>query len=267
MIAGVSTACLYPQLLEEALSDLMDNGIKNTEIFINSHCEMEPEFTKMLLSCLTSHNARCTAMHPYTCPMEPMMLFSAYERRVQDMIEYYKRFFEIMNRFGTKIFVFHGNKYQTPVEEELYFERFARLAETASGFEITAAQENVARCQSRSLSFLEHMSEYLKDGVHFVLDVKQAVRAGEDPEDIVKVLGEKIVHVHLSDHGKKGDCLPVGRGEFDIESFLTHLKQKKFDGSVMIELYRNNYKDVSELAENYSLLKEIIQKINVEATV
>ncbi|MDO5560677.1 MAG: sugar phosphate isomerase/epimerase [Oscillospiraceae bacterium] len=267
MKAGVSTACLYPQLLEDSLKDLVERHIINTEIFVNSHCEMQPEFTQLLYSILKRNNAVCTAMHPYTCPMEPMMLFSQYERRVSDMLDYYKSFFEIMNRFGTKIFVFHGNKYQTPVSEELYFERFARLAECAESFGIIAAQENVSRCQSRDLEFLTDMAGYLGDKAHFVLDVKQAVRADEDPLMFVKKLGDKIVHVHISDHGEKGDCLPLGHGKFDIDTFLVQLKKAGFDGSVMIELYRYNFSDADELADNYFYLKEIIQKIDVEAKV
>ena len=35
--AGVSTACLYPRVVEEALYDLALSGVSHVEIFINSH--------------------------------------------------------------------------------------------------------------------------------------------------------------------------------------------------------------------------------------
>lgn len=261
MKAGVSTACLYPQLLEDSLSSLMQHKVKNTEIFINTHSELKSDFIQMLRSILSDSGASCTALHPFTCPAEPMMFFSMYERRVDDIIDYYKYFFEAMNKLDAKIFVFHGNKYLTPAPYEHYFERFARLAETAADFGVTAAQENVARCQSRSLDFMKAMAAYLGDKAKFVLDVKQAVRSDEDPFEIANALGNRIIHVHMSDHGDNGDCLAPGKGSFDIKGFLTLLRNKGFDGSVMLELYRNNFSDTQELAESCKYLDGIIDDI------
>lgn len=42
--AGVSTACLYPRVVEEALYDLALSGVSNVEIFINSHSELRRSF-------------------------------------------------------------------------------------------------------------------------------------------------------------------------------------------------------------------------------
>ena len=39
MKAGVSTACLYPRLLEESVYDLAVNGINHIEIFVNTDSE------------------------------------------------------------------------------------------------------------------------------------------------------------------------------------------------------------------------------------
>ena len=60
------------------------------------------------------------SVHPFTCGIEPMMLFTAYERRVTDMLDYFKRFFEYMNDFGAKYFVLHGNKNQNFCEDEMF---------------------------------------------------------------------------------------------------------------------------------------------------
>lgn len=261
MKAGISTACLYPDLLENALSDLMKNGIKNTEIFVNTHSEVLPEFNNMLVSLIRENGAVCTAYHPFTCPIEPMMLFSGYERRVTDFLEYHKYYFEAMNSLESNIFVLHGNMNVIAVSEEFYFEIFLRLSEAAEKFGITVAQENVARCQSRSLEFLKSMSEQLGDKARFVLDVKQAVRSGEDPLVIADVLGNKIIHVHMSDHNADYDCLLPGKGTFDIKGFLKKLKSKGFNGSVMTELYRNNFSSIDELAESMHYIENIINNI------
>ena len=44
MLAGISTACLYPQNTEEVLTILAENGVESTEVFINSASEMQTDY-------------------------------------------------------------------------------------------------------------------------------------------------------------------------------------------------------------------------------
>lgn len=264
MKAGISTACLYPDLLEDALSVLMENGVKTTEIFVNTHSEVVPEFTDVLAEIIRKNGAECIAYHPYTCPIEPMMLFSGYSRRVRDMLDYHRYYFDAMNRLGTKIFILHGNMNVVSVEEDFYFEIYSLISEEAEKFGITVAQENVARCQSHSLDFMKYMSEKLGSRAKFVLDIKQALRSDEDPFEIVRTLGNSIVHVHMSDNSEAEDCLVPGTGTFDIYSFLKLLDSTGFDGAIMTELYRKNFSDVSELTASCRYVENIINKIESE---
>ena len=110
MKAGVSTACLYPKLLEESLYDLAVNGIDHVEIFVNTDSELKKSYVSGLAQTLKQFEVTCRSLHPYSCPIEPMMFFSVYERRVADALEYYKKYFQAMNILGADIFVFHGNK-------------------------------------------------------------------------------------------------------------------------------------------------------------
>lgn len=264
MKAGVSTACLYPELIEDALCDILEHNITNTELFVNTHSEIIPEFTEKLAGILTSYSAVCSAYHPFTCPIEPMMLFSGYERRVKDMLEYHKFYFDAMNRLGTDIFILHGNLDVIAVPEDFYFDIFSRLSETAEKFGITVAQENVARCQSHSLHFMQSMLSALGEKAKFVLDIKQAVRSDEDPFEIARTLGNSIIHIHMSDHDEKNDCLLPGKGNFNIEKFLRLMAEKGFDGTVMTELYRSNFISTEELAEGFRYLDSIIKRIDKE---
>lgn len=258
MQAGVSTACLYPQLLEEAFYDLALSGITHVEIFFNSEYELRRPFVANLAQLMERYGVTCPSVHPFACPLEPMMLFSAYERRVDDMIDYYRRHFAAMQMLGAKIFVLHGNDRHFPVSAELYCERFLRLAQAGKEFGIIVAQENVERCQSGSLAFLREMKRLLGEDAHFVLDVKQAVRAGESPVNMLHMLGSRIAHVHLSDHSEKGDCLLLGAGSFRIRSFLEALYTYNPACSVMLELYRQNFRGISDLLSSYRMLSHMI---------
>ncbi len=247
--------------LEKAFRRIAGNGITIAEIFVNTDCELYEPYAGEMLNVQREYGVKVSSVHPYTGGIEPMMFFSPYERRVDDILDYFKRFFEYMNKFGAEIFVFHGNKFEHPCPRELYFERFLRLAETAESFGVTAAQENVSRCMSRSLDFLSGMRSALGDKVKFVLDIKQARRSGEDPLKIISVLGESIVHLHYSDGGEKGDCLKFGDGDTDNLALFTAMKNIGYKGDVIIELYNNgSYASPEDLAENCRVLDGFLKE-------
>ena len=265
MRAGVSTACLYPQFLEEALYDLALNGISCAELFVNADSDINRQHVHTMQRIMQRYSVEVPSMHPFACPIEPLMLFSAYERRVDDMIDYYKRFFEVMEKMDARIFVFHGNDLNHEIPPQQYCERFIRLVNAGKEFGVTVAQENVSRCQSGKLHFLREMIKLLGDDAHFVLDVKQAVRAGESPVNMLHMLGSHICHVHISDHSDKGPCLPIGAGTFKIRSFLGALYRYQPDCAVILELYRDNYRGISDLISGYRMLSHMITAVERSA--
>ncbi|MGN0613249.1 MAG: sugar phosphate isomerase/epimerase family protein [Porcipelethomonas sp.] len=258
MRAGVSTACLYPRILEESVYDLAVNGINHIEIFVNTDCELNRSYMSGIADTLKRFEVSCRSLHPFTCPMEPMLFFSGYKRRVADALEYYKRYFNAMNIIGADIFVFHGNKKIAQLPAEDYCETYSMLVETGKEFGVAVAQENVSRCQSGSLEFMTEMVKIMGDDAKFVLDIKQAFRAGENSFDIIRTLKNHIVHVHVSDHGEMGDCLQIGKGRFNVKQLINLLLKESPECSVMLELYRNNFEGISDLVENYSRLCKMI---------
>lgn len=265
MQAGVSTACLFPQHLEEALYELSLNGIACSELFVNADSDINRSRVHTMQTIMERYGTVCPSMHPFACPIEPLMLFSSYDRRVDDMIDYYRRYFDVMNKLGAKIFVFHGNDTRHAVEPAQYCERYRRLVDAGKEFGIIVAQENVDRCQSGSLHFLREMIKLLGKDAHFVLDVKQAVRASESPLNMLHMLGSHVCHVHISDHSEKGDCLPIGAGNFPIRNFLDVLYQYSPDASVMLELYPQNYRGISDLVSGYRMLSHLIGGVEKRA--
>ena len=105
MYAGVSTACLYPRVVEDALYDLALAGVSRVEIFINSHSELRRNFVDAMAQLMHRFEMTCCSLHPYTCEIEPIMLFSNYPRRVDDYLEYCRYYFTAMQQLGAKIFV------------------------------------------------------------------------------------------------------------------------------------------------------------------
>lgn len=258
MIAGVSTACLYPKPLEESLYDLAVNGVSCVEIFVNTHSELKTGFAHCAENLMKRFDVKCVSVHPFTCEMESMMFFSDYERRMNDMLDYYKYYFRFMNIVGADIFVFHGGKPSSTLNEELYCERYSKLYRLGKEFGVTVAVENVARCKSASSAFIRNISGMLGDEFAFVLDTKQAIRAGETPMKFLEAAGSKTVHVHISDSGEMGDCLPIGRGRFDFKRFFARLSSLNPQCSIVLELYRSGFIGISDLISSYNILKNMI---------
>ncbi len=258
--AGISTACLYPMLLEDALYEVCSRGGDNIEIFINTHCEVLPDFVKKMKEITMRYGTNVISLHPFTPGIEPMMLFTDYERRFTDMLDYYRLFFEACNVLGAGIFVLHGNKPLNPIPDEMYFDRFFRLHELGKEYGVIVAQENVKRCSAGKLDFMKKMADALGDDASFVLDTKQAIRSGEDIINVVETLGNKIVHIHYSDNSPERDCMKFGAGTFDYNRFFDVLDKVGFDGTAVLELYRCDFEDEQDLVDNFRIMRDAIEK-------
>ena len=257
MALGISTACLYPMVLEDSLQTLIDLGFREFEIFINTYSEMEPEFLTLLESRLKPDGCRVKSLHPFTSGFESYLLFSNYERRFRDGASFYRRYFETARRLGAEILVIHGDRSfeKSGLDDREYFERFGALSRIAREYGVTLAQENVNAFRSQDCGFIRNMREYLNGDASFVLDIKQAVRAGRDPYEMCQAMGENLGHVHINDNRPGRDCLLPGRGEMDYARLLDILKRNRYGGDFIIEVYRRDFTRLSELTDAYRFLQ------------
>ena len=258
MQLGVSTSCYFPLETEESLAHLSAAGVRHAELFLNTLCETEPAFIAQLRAQCEADGMNIVAFHPFTSGMEPLYFASAYPRRVADGIKLYRKLFACAESLGAQIFTMHGDVKTNPVDFSYYCENFAALSEIATEYGLTLCQENVVRCKSGSVDNIRRMRQLLGDQVHFTLDVKQAVRSGEDPFDMLEAMAGRIGHVHLSDHTIQHDCLPPGKGDLDCAAFFRRLRATGFDGSVIVELYRENFAADQDLIDSLQYLRRFI---------
>lgn len=257
MNVGVSTACLYPTITELALDNMCRLGIKQFEIFFNTSSELDKRFVKDLKKTVRSSGAKVRSLHPYSSMMEPFMFFSNYERRFTDMIEDYKRYFDAAKVLDADLVVIHGDRLPASSPDEKYYERFARIMEIGKQFDVIVAQENVNLHRSQNIDFLRKMKEWITD-VKFVFDVKQSVRAGYNPYDFAEQLGNSCIHVHVSDNDPTNTCLLPGKGVMDFKRLKSILDKNGSDASWVIEVYRSNFGEPSELFNTARTLGEQI---------
>ena len=258
MNIGLSSSCFYPLETEKSIEEIGKLGIKTSEIFFNSPIEMESPIINEVIRIKNYYEISIDSVHPCTSSCEPFFFFSDYERRFIDMLEFYKRYMESCNKLGAEILIIHGARDNMKITQEEYFERFSRIYREGKKFGVTVAQENVFRHKSGDPEFLKKMKKYMKDDFKFVFDLKQMRRCAYKEDDFLNELLENIVNVHISDSSEDEKCLPPGEGNYNLKGFIERLKSSGYNGNCLIELYRSNYNDYSQLKDSYEYLTNLI---------
>ncbi len=257
MDLGVSTASLYPLETELALEEIGVNGVKTTEIFFNALSELKPAFIDILLDIKTKFNLNITAIHPTMSLAESFMIFSEYERRFYEALSQFERYSEVCAELGAEYIILHGGKPNGLLSDQEYCNRFMKLNEVTRKKGVIVLQENVVNYRSGNIEFLRKMCDILGDDAQLCFDIKQAIRCGYNPLDLINEFFHNIKHFHISDHSLAGDCLLPLNGGFDFKSFFEMLKQRNYKGACIIEVYKNAYKQKNEIFNSYSNLCNI----------
>ncbi len=248
MKTGISTACLYPMETEQALKLLLSMGYRRFEVFLNAFEEMEKPFLHELRARAEEYGAVFCSVHPFTSPMESLLLFGEYGRRTEEGFRLYHRYAEAAACLGGEYVVIHGQRREAgSLSDEAYWQRFGELNRFLSDTGVRPAQENVRDHRSCSPDFIRGMREYLGEDSAFVLDIKQCVLSGCSVEKMVSAMGDRLSHVHLSDHKEGSPCLLPGEGEFDFAGFRRLLEGMGYSGSLVTEVYRKNFSSPAEL--------------------
>lgn len=259
MRIGVSTACLYPMETEKAAALLIESGFSVLEVFFNSFSELESEYLKRLSEYVSSKGCEIVSVHPFLSGIEPFLFFSNYERRFRDSVDFYEKFFGAAEILGAKKLVLHGGVFPDKygLSDEEYCRRFEILAERGRSFGVDVLHENVNKFRASSPDFIKAMRRLIPESAKFTLDIKQAVRAGQDPFLLLNAMGASLEHIHINDHNGENDCLLPGFGSFDYRELFSRCRELGYDGDVIIEVYRKSFGDISELRESALRLSKL----------
>ena len=259
MKIGMSSACFYPLETEKSLELIGRAGAKTAELFFNAPSELKKPFLNELVSIKDNYSMNITSVHPFMSFGEGFYIFSSYRRRFEDSLDMYSRFFEAAAFLGAKLFVLHGSKEPALARTE-YAQRLFELNGRAKEFGIQIAHENVVHYVGQRPEFMFYLKEQLGDDFKMTLDVKQARRSNEDPFEFIRLMGDSIVHVHVSDSTRNLDCLPPGKGRFNFERLFAELERIGYSGKYIIELYKHNFSGIEDLTESQEYLSGLLGK-------
>ncbi|MDD2417817.1 MAG: sugar phosphate isomerase/epimerase [Oscillospiraceae bacterium] len=259
MNVGASTSNLYPMNTEDALDELLKAGFRTVEVFLNTESETKPEFATDLRKRADKYRARIVSVHSYNSISEAFLFFSNYQRRLEDGLREIEHVFKAAFLMGASYVILHGDRPKTPLSDDESVKRYEMLYDLAKENGITLLLENVAKNRSGDLNYIDNMRRLIGDKAQFTFDLKQSIRCGFKPSQVISAMSGAIRHVHISDCNPQHDCLVPGKGMIDYKELLTCLKENGFNGDIILELYRNNFRDVSDLIKGCRLLEDVIK--------
>ena len=259
MRLGLTSAAFYGRLeTEDAAEKILRFPVDTCEIFLETGSEYNREFGYLTREKLLS--LPCRAIHAKGTQFESD-LFGASERQRQDAFQILEGVLDCGQALGAKVYVFHGfpdlRGGLRPINIPRLFETVEGIVRLAEERNIKLAWENVSWCTLK----LPEDAAYLKDAcpaLSFVLDIKQAVRAGVDPFAFLPVMGERLIHVHVLDFDPSGRlCLP-GQGTFDFIRLRRELDAMDYQGDVILEPYAAQTEDEQALLNSICYLRKVL---------
>lgn len=264
MEIGVSTACFYPCPTENIPEILKDIGVNKAEVFLNSCSEYEEDFCKQLSENFEKNGIEVISVHAFVAMHEPF-LFEEYKRRREDALFFYKKAISATKLLGGKFHTFHGArneffKNRTP-DYKSFGKNMSYLADIAGEKGVKLAWENVSWCLSRTPGFIREVLPYItSENLGFTLDLKQALRSNSNYLEFLEIFKEKLLNVHISDFDDISDCKLPCTGNRDFTQIFRDLKAFGYNGDVIVEVYREAFKEPLEIKNSVNILRNILKE-------
>ena len=259
---GISTASLFGRMFtEDAVGFLSKSGVKTAEVFLESFCEYNKKYGELIASergAMEIHS-----VHTLTTQFEST-LYSVNERAKDDSFFWLEETMRAAETMRAKYYTFHGlaRVKRTPyyIDFDKCGETTRRICDVCEKHGVTLAYENVHWAYYNYIGFFRELKKR-ESRLKGTLDIKQARQSGIAFEEFIKEMGEDIVTVHISDIDESGQmCLP-GRGTTDFKRLFSMLSQAGFNGAILLEVYKGDYKDVEELFDSLNYITDLAQTV------
>lgn len=260
MRVGLSSAAFYGRMeTEEQAAYLTDFPVECCEVFLQTFSEYTAEFGALVRQKLG--RIPCVAVHPKGLQFE-LDLFGRSERQKEDAFRIFTGVCDAGQAMGARYYVFHGppsiNTPRTPGSIHKVYDGLARMHKIASERDMEVLWENVSWCALRTIADVEEVKATTP--LRFAFDVKQALRAGQDPLAMLRAMGNRCAHVHALDQTAKGElCLP-GEGVVDWHGIARQLWEINYGGSVILEPYDAQARRERDLDRSLRWLRKVLQE-------
>ena len=253
----MSSAAFYGRMeTEDQAALLRAFPVDVCEVFLETHSEYSAAFGALVRERLAG--LPCLSVHPKGTQFE-QDLFGRSARQAGDALAIFRHVCEAGQALGARYDVFHGPfSVSGPLRISAVYElgeRLTRLRTIAADHGLELLWENVSWCALRRPEDVREIRAMFPD-MGFVLDVKQALRAGVDPLDMLAAMGGQVKHVHALDMDAEGRlCLP-GQGTVDWRALMGTLREQGYEGAVILEPYEQLSRDHDALRRSLDVLRQ-----------
>jgi len=246
---------------EDALVTLNEIDSRVCEIFLESFCEYNEDFGKLLKS--RQGSLTVNSVHTLNTHFEPE-LFSINPRAKDDAFKILGGVMKAAEQVNAKYYTFHG---KSRIKKDVNYDNYPVLAK---GFDeiigeclksnVIFSLENVVWAMYNRVGYFSEIRK-LCPKLKGVLDIKQARISGEKWQDYLTEMGNDLVTVHVSDIDDNGKIRLPGKGNFDFTELFRRLKDVGFDGNILIEVYKDDFGEISELKDSLDFLRNLKNKV------
>ena len=260
MRVGLSSAAFYGVMeTEKAAARLLTLPVDVCEIFLETHSEYRAPFGRKVRRALGT--LPCKSIHTKGTQFEPD-LFGASPRQRKDAFRILEGALDCGAALGASCYVFHGTPdYRgglTPLKIPRLAQTLQEMCRMSAERGISLCWENVFWCALKTPEDAKVLLEACPE-IYFVLDIKQAILAGQDPLAFPPVMGSRLKHIHVLDRDKDGRlCLP-GQGQFDFYALYQALLNIGYEGEIILEPYPAQAGDEEALRKSLDYLRSIFQ--------
>lgn len=257
MRLGLSSASFYGRLeTEDAAQHLTDFVLDNCEVFLETFSEYSADFGRTVRTRLDS--LPCDSVHPKGTQFEAD-LFGRSSRQRADALRIFTGVCDAGQALGAKYYVMHGPgmiiSRVSPERIYLLSEIVPQLQFIAHARGMEVLWENVNWCAVSTPEDVRQLLRCLPE-INFVLDVKQAFRAKQDPCALLSAMGSHIRHVHALDWDADGKLTLPGNGMMDWSRLMAQLRDQGYDGNVILEPYAWMAEDEDALRRSLDFLRK-----------
>jgi sugar phosphate isomerase/epimerase len=194
----------------------------------------------------------------------------------EDNLKYMSKIFEVASKLGIPLIAIgSGGRSGDKEVTNQVFEYIKKLGEVAESWDISlAVKPHVGASVYNIETVLKLLHKVDSPSVGINFDPSHLYRAGEDLEEAVLKIGERIIHSHFRDcpHTKPHPGLPEqqvpGRGKIDISRTLKALNDIGYDGVLDLEVIGAfTYplsKQMAIAAESRGYLHRCLQEIKMK---
>ncbi len=261
MEVGVSTATMFLRAYNEDALPLLDKiDARVVEIFLESFCEYTTEYAELLKSKLG--NLKVHSVHTLNTHFEPQF-FSVNERAKADAFKIFEQVLKSMKLLNAQNYTMHG---RMRVKKDTNFTNYAQtakdfnvLCDFAKSYGANVCLENVEWAMYSKAGYFSNVKDLIPT-LKACLDIKQARIAGDDYSLYLDEMGDRLKTVHVSDYDENGRILLPGRGLFDFKKLIDKLHAVNFDGALLIEVYKESFESLDEVASSLEYIRKIIKE-------